>query len=427
MDKAMMDMATRSWSPAVKHLLVDLLNENNYEVEEAQTSQAGRALMKRIVHAEASEDELLAGPVRDDEDKETNTHIRNELDVDSAESSLGLRRSSRALKKPKTIYEDPDFTEGLERGTDYEESEEMESPQESDSEYSDNGADQFEDTEAEENFDAFENTIEHEWYKDEQGETRLLSRSTKQIRETYGKMSKKEQEGYDQDEIVLQQLLTLDPKKVYVEEDLQDPDIHARALRLLHRARFGQANEYSRISPHIRYDRLHKDVVRQININMQASEDQIKYLRSLAIEGKASKALQHARPGVGSAKKRVRDEQGGIGGKEKGLAGKTTKSKPAKPITAGDTTSTKPTSNPSEVTDASPNHTKETPPVEPEEQTDFESYYLKQVTTEFADDLDKLRNASDFREDSLPILINALKGIARGYGEEEKAKVMGKP
>ncbi|KAL9598767.1 MAG: hypothetical protein Q9219_004264 [cf. Caloplaca sp. 3 TL-2023] len=61
-----------------------------------------------------------------------------------------------------------------------------------------------------------------------------------------------------------------------------------------------------------------------------------------------------------------------------------------------------------------------------QEEEDFESFYLKRVTAEFADDLDKLRNASDFNEESLPILIDALKGTAGVYSEEEKARIMGK-
>ncbi|KAL8956615.1 MAG: hypothetical protein Q9183_006263, partial [Haloplaca sp. 2 TL-2023] len=62
---------------------------------------------------------------------------------------------------------------------------------------------------------------------------------------------------------------------------------------------------------------------------------------------------------------------------------------------------------------------------EPEE-TDFETFYLKQVTAEFADDLDRLRNANDFNEKSLPILVDALKGTAGTYSEKDKVKVMGK-
>lgn len=55
---------------------------------------------------------------------------------------------------------------------------------------------------------------------------------------------------------------------------------------------------------------------------------------------------------------------------------------------------------------------------------DFDSFYLQQLTIEFADDLDRLRNANDFNEDSLPVLIEALKQTAKVYTEEEKEKVM---
>lgn len=39
---------------------------------------------------------------------------------------------------------------------------------------------------------------------------------------------------------------------------------------------------------------------------------------------------------------------------------------------------------------------------------EFTSYYLQRATKEFAEDLDKIRNADDFRNDAIPILINAL-------------------
>ena len=60
-----------------------------------------------------------------------------------------------------------------------------------------------------------------------------------------------------------------------------------------------------------------------------------------------------------------------------------------------------------------------TPPKE-----DFESYYMKRVTAEFADDLDKLRNAPDFSEHSVPILIQALKQGSKGFSEGEKEIIM---
>ena len=59
------------------------------------------------------------------------------------------------------------------------------------------------------------------------------------------------------------------------------------------------------------------------------------------------------------------------------------------------------------------------------EAADFESFYMQQVTAEFADDLDKIRNANDFGEKSLPVLIAALKQSASMYSEEERRKVMG--
>lgn len=56
---------------------------------------------------------------------------------------------------------------------------------------------------------------------------------------------------------------------------------------------------------------------------------------------------------------------------------------------------------------------------------DFETFYLQQVTREFADDLDKLRNASDFNEKSLSVLVAALKQGAKLYSEEELENIMG--
>lgn len=50
---------------------------------------------------------------------------------------------------------------------------------------------------------------------------------------------------------------------------------------------------------------------------------------------------------------------------------------------------------------------------------------MQQVTAEFADDIDRLRNANDFSEKSVPVLIEALKQSACVYSEEEKRTVMG--
>jgi len=39
---------------------------------------------------------------------------------------------------------------------------------------------------------------------------------------------------------------------------------------------------------------------------------------------------------------------------------------------------------------------------------EFRAYYLQQSTKEFAEDLDKIRSADDFKGDALPMLIESL-------------------
>ena len=77
--------------------------------------------------------------------------------------------------------------------------------------------------------------------RDKSGEIYLHSRSQRQMRETFNKLNRGEQEGFDQDAMVLRQLLSPVPDRVYTLQDLEDNEIHDRALRLLYRARFGRA------------------------------------------------------------------------------------------------------------------------------------------------------------------------------------------
>ena len=60
----------------------------------------------------------------------------------------------------------------------------------------------------------------------------------------------------------------------------------------------------------------------------------------------------------------------------------------------------------------------------PNEAEDFTSIYLRKVTAELADDLDKVREANDFKASSLPMLINALKQGESIYSAEEKRRVV---
>ncbi|KAL8804524.1 MAG: hypothetical protein Q9182_002532 [Xanthomendoza sp. 2 TL-2023] len=104
--------------------------------------------------------------------------------------------------------------------------------------------------------------------------------------------------------------------------------------------------------------------------------------------------------------------------------GKSKKSKPAPTESAGDAPTTK--SPPKSSEPVLSKSTEQPISSNDAEKTDFEAFYLKQITTEFADDLDKLRNASDFNDKSLTILIDGLKCTARTYSEEEKAEIMGR-
>lgn len=54
----------------------------------------------------------------------------------------------------------------------------------------------------------------------------------------------------------------------------------------------------------------------------------------------------------------------------------------------------------------------------------FEALYLQQMTAEFADDLDALRRADDFTEESLPILLTALKQGTDLFSLDEKRAVV---
>jgi ribosome assembly protein 3 len=58
---------------------------------------------------------------------------------------------------------------------------------------------------------------------------------------------------------------------------------------------------------------------------------------------------------------------------------------------------------------------------------DFTSWYLRKVTQELEDDLDKIRGSGDFNETSLPVLINALQQGETIFSAEEKRRIVGRP
>ncbi|TPX09581.1 uncharacterized protein E0L32_009182 [Thyridium curvatum] len=58
----------------------------------------------------------------------------------------------------------------------------------------------------------------------------------------------------------------------------------------------------------------------------------------------------------------------------------------------------------------------------------FTSFYLQRATREFAEDLDRVRAADDFRNDALPMLVKALQqGTAMFTPEQQRAIVSPPP
>ncbi|EXF77247.1 hypothetical protein CFIO01_04052 [Colletotrichum fioriniae PJ7] len=58
---------------------------------------------------------------------------------------------------------------------------------------------------------------------------------------------------------------------------------------------------------------------------------------------------------------------------------------------------------------------------------DFTAYYLQRTTQEFAEDLDKVRAADDFKAESLPFLIHALQQGTALYSVRDQERVVKPP
>lgn len=56
----------------------------------------------------------------------------------------------------------------------------------------------------------------------------------------------------------------------------------------------------------------------------------------------------------------------------------------------------------------------------------FTSFYLQRATQEFSEDLDKIRNADDFRSDAIPILINALSQGTSMFSTADQRRIVAK-
>jgi ribosome assembly protein 3 len=58
---------------------------------------------------------------------------------------------------------------------------------------------------------------------------------------------------------------------------------------------------------------------------------------------------------------------------------------------------------------------------------EFISYYLQRATHELSEDLDKVRNAEDFKADSIPFLVHALKQGVELFSPEDQKRATAEP
>lgn len=56
----------------------------------------------------------------------------------------------------------------------------------------------------------------------------------------------------------------------------------------------------------------------------------------------------------------------------------------------------------------------------------FISFYLQRATQEFSEDLDKIRNADDFRNDAIPVLVNALSQGTSMFSPADQRRIVAK-
>ena len=98
MDKAIMEMASRSHDSATRALMVTLLNENKHEVKAAHESLKGVGMKKEW--QDSMQEEVRELLDNDPESKPADA---------TATSSSDVRRSERSRKTPQSIYKQEEY------------------------------------------------------------------------------------------------------------------------------------------------------------------------------------------------------------------------------------------------------------------------------------------------------------------------------
>ncbi|KFY93428.1 hypothetical protein V498_04442 [Pseudogymnoascus sp. VKM F-4517 (FW-2822)] len=197
-DKAVPDIATRSWSTATKELLVTYLNEQNNDVHMAHDSESGKEILDGRLFLPMQASSILH---------------------DDREDTL-LRRSKRKSHRPNLLINEMD-----------------------------SGRSEFDNRESEDD----ENEESLSQYEDEDDDYGSRGLTTTELKKAFQHQAVALQESFSQEEYNLRLLLSLPRDKIYTVADLNDPMILERALRILFCRRIGSSSPVARLGPHITY------------------------------------------------------------------------------------------------------------------------------------------------------------------------------
>lgn len=284
-DKAIIELATRAHEPRIRELLILLLQEHQKEVVAAHQSRGAAEMQAHMAKEPTPDDEPVEGLAGtfDDLTPETVAHLQH------ITSELSSQRPKRTVK-PVQRYNPHDYddTTGdylanptLAKISYIVDEEGDENGLEVDHNYADSAASTDDEKSSNESDTGPDSVAENEdsEYKDDVGpaESESEFETTVQTRLLRAKMAAQDcaDELYTEEERNLRTLLSIDPDHTYTDEDLNNPDILRRGIRLLYKARLGQAAYAEGASIHIKYDQLHGDLLEQIKKRNQASENEV--------------------------------------------------------------------------------------------------------------------------------------------------------
>jgi hypothetical protein len=266
-DKALRELAVRTYCGPMAQILVRLLKDHHDEVLKAHATSQSRLPNASDARAQAKDTTKVDNEGTNSEQSEDNITSAiegsattafgaNEARASDATIEAGsTRRSSRVKKQPQRFRSSASDQERAEvEGADEESGVSENESGSDDEEYIDKGPASFLREEYETDEEDEVETDDEENAKDET-DTLMLSEQKKQFKQLGVHL----QEDFDHDRMLEEILLMIPTSMKYKVEDLKKPLILGRALRILNCNRLGVEYDTTRISTHIKYRYLSKE------------------------------------------------------------------------------------------------------------------------------------------------------------------------